>query len=60
MGKKRLVARRECKFCGTELSDYREFCDAFCRGDYLASKVDDGNEAKFQRQKANYEESLNG
>lgn len=30
-----------CKYCGAELSDYRDFCDQFCKTDFEEDQADD-------------------
>lgn len=43
------MSRGNCKYCGAEFSDYREFCDQFCKTDYEEAKADDPSYKEYVR-----------
>jgi len=46
----------ECKYCGAELTDYRDFCNWQCRNDFKDAMADDAyDRAKDARAEAEYE-----
>jgi len=51
---KRKVHVKTCKFCGTELSHYGDYCDHYCRADYEENKGDHDYHAMRDRELNNF------